>query len=190
MAKTKRVAIYARVSTDGQTTENQLRELRAAVERNGWLIVGEYVDHGISGAKGRRVRPQFDALLRGVTRKEFDVVADGGAVGVTCGTGRCGCERASSSGADGIPSTGATSGVLLRLRRSPAARAAPAAKASREVPGISWPPAAHDRARRRDRSRFGERYRLADRWCSLRARGPGSPASRARGRVGPRGGGR
>jgi hypothetical protein len=34
MAKTKRVAVYARVSTDGQTTENQLRELRAAVERN------------------------------------------------------------------------------------------------------------------------------------------------------------
>lgn len=75
MAKAKRVAVYARVSTDGQTTENQLRELRAAVERNGWVIVGEYVDHGISGAKGRRDRPQVDALLRGVTRKEFDVVA-------------------------------------------------------------------------------------------------------------------
>ena len=75
MAKTKRVAVYACVSTDGQTTENQLRELRAAVERNGWVIIGEYVDHGISGAKGRRDRPQFDALLRGVTRREFDVVA-------------------------------------------------------------------------------------------------------------------
>jgi DNA invertase Pin-like site-specific DNA recombinase len=75
MAKTKRVAVYARVSTDGQTTENQLRELRAAIERNGWVIVGEYVDHGISGAKGRQDRPQFDALLRGVTRNEFDVVA-------------------------------------------------------------------------------------------------------------------
>ena len=75
MAKAKRVAVYARVSTDGQTTENQLRELRAAAERNGWVIAGEYVDHGISGAKGRRDRPQFDALLRGVTRKEFDVVA-------------------------------------------------------------------------------------------------------------------
>ena len=75
MAKSKRVAVYARVSTDGQTTENQLRELRATVERNGWVIAGEYVDHGISGAKGRRDRPQFDALLRGVTRKEFDVVA-------------------------------------------------------------------------------------------------------------------
>ena len=75
MSKPKRVALYARVSTDRQTTENQRRELRAAVERNGWAIAAEYVDHGISGAKGRRDCPQFDALLRGVARKEFDVVA-------------------------------------------------------------------------------------------------------------------
>ena len=34
--KVKRAAIYARVSTDGQTTENQLRELRQVAERNGW----------------------------------------------------------------------------------------------------------------------------------------------------------
>ena len=64
-----------RVSTDGQTTENQQRELHAAVERNGWTIAAEYIDHGISGAKGRKDRPQFDALLRAVARKEVDVVA-------------------------------------------------------------------------------------------------------------------
>ena len=75
MSKPKRVALYARVSTDGQTPENQRRELRAAVERNGWTIAVEYIDHGISGAKGRKDRPQFDALLRAVARKEFDVVA-------------------------------------------------------------------------------------------------------------------
>ncbi len=75
MNKSKRVAIYARVSTDGQTTENQQRELRAVVERSGWTIAAEYVDHGISGAKGRKERPQFDALLRAVARKEVDVVA-------------------------------------------------------------------------------------------------------------------
>ena len=57
MTKPKRVALYARVSTDGQTTENQQRELRTAVERNGWTIAAEYVDHGISGAKGRKDRP-------------------------------------------------------------------------------------------------------------------------------------
>ncbi len=46
MSKPKRVALYARVSTDGQTTENQRRELRAAAERNGWTIAVEYIDHG------------------------------------------------------------------------------------------------------------------------------------------------
>jgi DNA invertase Pin-like site-specific DNA recombinase len=63
------------VSTDGQSTENQLRELRAAIARHGWNIVAEYVDHGISGAKGRKDRPRFDALLHAVARKEFDMVA-------------------------------------------------------------------------------------------------------------------
>ena len=72
--KTKRAAIYARVSTDGQTTENQLRELRTVAERNGWQIVQEFVDQGISGAKGREHRPAFDALWKGSTRREFDVV--------------------------------------------------------------------------------------------------------------------
>lgn len=71
----RRVALYARVSTDRQSTENQLRELRQAAERLGWQVVGEFVDRGISGAKGRKDRPQLDALLRGVARKDFDVVA-------------------------------------------------------------------------------------------------------------------
>jgi DNA invertase Pin-like site-specific DNA recombinase len=75
MPKSKKVALYARVSTDGQSTENQLRELRAAIARHGWSIVAEYVDRGVSGAKGRKDRPRFDALLHAVARKEFDVVA-------------------------------------------------------------------------------------------------------------------
>jgi len=73
--KTKRVALYARVSTDAQTTENQLLQLRAVAERHGWAIVAEFVDHGVSGAKGRQERQQFDALLRGVARREFDMIA-------------------------------------------------------------------------------------------------------------------
>jgi DNA invertase Pin-like site-specific DNA recombinase len=73
-AQTKRAAIYARVSTDGQTTDNQIRELRQVAERNGWEIIHEYIDQGISGAKGREQRPAFDALWKGATRREFDVV--------------------------------------------------------------------------------------------------------------------
>jgi len=71
---TKRAAIYARVSTDDQTTENQLRELRQVAERCGWHIVAEYVDNGVSGAKGRDQRPQFDALCNAATRRECDVI--------------------------------------------------------------------------------------------------------------------
>ena len=78
MAKrqTKTAAIYARVSTrNGQTSENQLRELRAVAKRNGWKVVATYTDDGISGARGRDQRPGLDDLLKGVARREFDVVA-------------------------------------------------------------------------------------------------------------------
>lgn len=70
----KRVAIYARVSTGSQTTENQLSELRVVAERMGWVIVEEFVDQAISGAKGRDMRPAFDKLLKGATRRDFDMV--------------------------------------------------------------------------------------------------------------------
>lgn len=73
--KPLRAALYARVSTDKQSTENQLRELRQAAERLGWEVAHEFVDRGISGAKGRTGRPQLDAMLKGVARKDFDVVA-------------------------------------------------------------------------------------------------------------------
>lgn len=73
--KQLRVALYARVSTDRQSTENQLVELRAAAARMGWEVVGEFVDRGISGAKGRKDRPRLDAMLKGVARKDFDLVA-------------------------------------------------------------------------------------------------------------------
>jgi DNA invertase Pin-like site-specific DNA recombinase len=73
--KPQRVALYARVSTDKQSTENQLTELRDAAKRMGWEVVGEFVDHGISGAKSRKDRPKLDALLKGVSRKDFDIVA-------------------------------------------------------------------------------------------------------------------
>src|SRR5216684_706669 len=73
MSARKRVAIYVRVSTDGQTVENQKRELEAVAKRHGWEVAGVFSDHGISGAKEKR--PAFDRLLHGVARKEFDVVA-------------------------------------------------------------------------------------------------------------------
>lgn len=71
---TKRAAIYARVSTKEQTTENQMIALREVASRAGWDIVAEFLDEGISGAKGRDQRPQFDALSKAITRREVDIV--------------------------------------------------------------------------------------------------------------------
>ena len=72
----KRVALYCRVSTDGQTIENQLRELTAwAVDRLGHAVTHVYKDEGISGAKGRDKRPGFNELNKGIQRKQFDMVA-------------------------------------------------------------------------------------------------------------------
>jgi DNA invertase Pin-like site-specific DNA recombinase len=70
----RRVALYTRVSTDQQTTENQERELREIAARSGWQIVEVYRDHGVSGAKGRDQRPAFDALCKDATRRKFDMV--------------------------------------------------------------------------------------------------------------------
>jgi DNA invertase Pin-like site-specific DNA recombinase len=70
----KRVALYCRVSTEKQTCENQLIELRAVAERCGYTIVTEFVDTGISGAKGRSERPALDAMLKSATRRNFDMV--------------------------------------------------------------------------------------------------------------------
>lgn len=75
MKKPRRVAFYCRVSTDGQTVENQVLALMEVAEKHGWDVVKIYRDEGISGAKGRDKRPGFDDLCRGIARKEFDLVA-------------------------------------------------------------------------------------------------------------------
>ena len=70
-----KVAIYVRVSTNEQTTENQVRELEAWADRAGHQIVAIYDDNGISGAKGREYRAEFDKLLKGAVRRDFELVA-------------------------------------------------------------------------------------------------------------------
>ena len=70
----KRAALYVRVSTDGQTVENQIRELRQIAERRGWRVVETFSDAGISGAKGRNKRPGLDGMLKAACRREFDIV--------------------------------------------------------------------------------------------------------------------
>jgi DNA invertase Pin-like site-specific DNA recombinase len=76
-AMTKGVGLYLRVPTkNGQTVDNQRQALAEAIGRRpGWIIADEFPDQGISGAKGRVKRPEFDRLLKEVVRGKIDVVA-------------------------------------------------------------------------------------------------------------------
>jgi DNA invertase Pin-like site-specific DNA recombinase len=73
-SKPKRAALYLRVSTDGQTVDNQRLALEAVCEQRGWEVIRVYSDNGDSGAKGRSQRPGLDALLKDASRGRFDVV--------------------------------------------------------------------------------------------------------------------
>jgi len=68
----KRVAIYARVSTEGQTPENQLMRLREVAARAGWDVAEEFVET-VSGAA--KARPEFDRMMREVRRRRIDLIA-------------------------------------------------------------------------------------------------------------------
>jgi len=67
----RRAAIYTRVSTTDQTTENQALELRRYVSHRGWQAT-EYADVGVSGTKERR--PALDRLIADGRRRRFDVL--------------------------------------------------------------------------------------------------------------------
>lgn len=68
----KRAALYCRVSTVDQHPETQLGELRQFVASKGYTVVGEYTDHGFSGAKARR--PELDRMMNDARRHRFDVL--------------------------------------------------------------------------------------------------------------------
>lgn len=68
----RRAAIYARVSTEGQTPDNQLLRLREVAARAGWNVTAEYVET-VSGAA--KARPEFDRMMREVRRRRVDLIA-------------------------------------------------------------------------------------------------------------------
>ena len=70
----KRAALYLRVSTKEQTTENQRLELERIAAAKGWRVSEVYEDYGLSGTKGRDKRPAYDRLLKDAVRSRFDVV--------------------------------------------------------------------------------------------------------------------
>src|SRR5215218_1434506 len=69
----RRAAIFSRVSTDKQTTANQLQRLREVAERAGWHLVDVY-EEVVSGAAKRGRRPAYDCLLKDAVRRRFEVL--------------------------------------------------------------------------------------------------------------------
>ena len=67
-----RVAVYARVSTDEQSPDAQLRDLREYVRNRGWELVTEFVDVGESGSKD--VRPAWSDLWLQLRQRKFNVL--------------------------------------------------------------------------------------------------------------------
>ena len=66
-----RAALYVRVSTVDQHTENQQDELQRYVRARGWSAT-LYADKGVSGAKERRAG--LDSLIRAAKKRQIDVV--------------------------------------------------------------------------------------------------------------------
>ena len=68
-----KVALYARVSTArDQDPRMQIEELRRLAEQRGWNVIGEFVDHGVSGTKERR--PELDRLMADVSKGKINLV--------------------------------------------------------------------------------------------------------------------
>jgi len=68
----KRIAIYARVSTDRQSTESQLNALREYAGKRAWAISKEYIDEGYTGSNTKR--PAFNAMMADARKRKFDVL--------------------------------------------------------------------------------------------------------------------
>ena len=70
---TKKIAIYGRVSTSGQSSDIQITECRGYAARCGYEVVGEYTDT-ISGTTGKDERVALSRLLEDAFLKRFDTV--------------------------------------------------------------------------------------------------------------------
>lgn len=71
-----RAVLYARTASGGDegrlSIHVQLLEMRNFAQTQGWDVVREFVDIGLSGRK--RKRPQLQLLLENVQRKDCDIV--------------------------------------------------------------------------------------------------------------------
>lgn len=68
-----RCVIYSRVSTEEQTTDNQLRQLREYADRQGWNIIEEIQDVA-SGGKSAEERQGLKKVFTMARQRKFDVL--------------------------------------------------------------------------------------------------------------------
>jgi DNA invertase Pin-like site-specific DNA recombinase len=66
-----KIALYLRVSTDKQETENQAIQLRDFAAKQDWQVVQEYCDYE-SGSKTDRI--EFQRMFNDASRRKFDLV--------------------------------------------------------------------------------------------------------------------
>ena len=67
--------IYARFSSDNQreeSIEGQLRECKAFAEKNGYRIVGTYIDRALSARTDKR--PDFQKMIKESAKGLFDTI--------------------------------------------------------------------------------------------------------------------
>jgi len=67
-----KVALYSRVSTQDQSVDMQLSDLRRYCEQRGLEIYKEYCDEGVSGTKDRR--PALDELMADARKLKFSAL--------------------------------------------------------------------------------------------------------------------
>lgn len=70
----KKVCLYVRVSHISGSVERQIRELTEVAANNKWQIVETYIDHGISGAKGKDGRPALKQMMEDSIKRKFELV--------------------------------------------------------------------------------------------------------------------
>jgi DNA invertase Pin-like site-specific DNA recombinase len=66
-----RIAIYARVSTAQQETENQAVQLREFAKTQGWEVFKEYTDHESGSTADRK---EFQQMFADASKRKFDLV--------------------------------------------------------------------------------------------------------------------
>jgi DNA invertase Pin-like site-specific DNA recombinase len=67
-----KAGIYTRVSTENQSVDMQLSDLRSFAKQRGFNVYKEYCDIGVSGSKDSR--PQLDKLMDDARKKKINIV--------------------------------------------------------------------------------------------------------------------